>query len=182
MKPNSELAIKTFGTLILFFLKKFDRDINSLFDSNSGGTSIISSSGDTELFGLGLLTNVGPTEFKVRAMSTQSFSDIPGNTAPNQSSNTFTTQSYLDLSNGAFGDRLYNMTKVFQCNSKILDYEWGKEYILDDIEKIFREDLQIENVLTCWVETSTGVLNPIDELSDLCQKYNKKLSISLKDY
>ena len=73
------------------------------FDSNSGGTSIISSSGDTELFGLGLLTNVGPTEFRVRAMSTQSFSDIPGNTAPNQSSNTFTTQSYLDLSNSAFG-------------------------------------------------------------------------------
>ena len=27
MKPNSELAIKTFGTLILFSLKKFDRDI-----------------------------------------------------------------------------------------------------------------------------------------------------------
>ena len=85
--------------------------------------------------------------------------------------------SVLVLSNGAFGDRLYNMTKVFQCNSKLLDYEWGKEYLLDDIEIIFKEDLQIENVLTCWVETSTGVLNPINELSDLCQKYNKKLYV-----
>jgi len=83
----------------------------------------------------------------------------------------------LVLSNGAFGDRLYKMTKVFQCNSTILDYKWGKEYLLDDIEKIFRENLEIENVLTCWVETSTGILNPINELSDLCKKHNKKLYV-----
>ena len=73
------------------------------FDSNSGGTSFVSSSGDTELFGLGLLTNVGPTQFRVRAIATQSFSDNSANTAPNQSSNTYTTQSNSDLSISAFG-------------------------------------------------------------------------------
>ena len=73
------------------------------FDSNSGGSSIVSSSADDELLGLGLLTNGGATEFRVRAIATQSFSDNSTNTAPNQSSNTFTTQSNSDLSVSAFG-------------------------------------------------------------------------------
>ena len=36
------------------------------FDSNSGGSTSISSSADSELFGLGGLTSGGATEFKVR--------------------------------------------------------------------------------------------------------------------
>ena len=72
------------------------------FDSNSGGTSNISSSADSELFGLGGLTSGGATEFKVRLLVTQSFSDT-GSIANPSSSNTFTTQSLLDLSVSSFG-------------------------------------------------------------------------------
>ena len=45
------------------------------FDSNSGGSTTVSSSADTELFGLGGLTSGGATAFKVRAVATQSFGD-----------------------------------------------------------------------------------------------------------
>jgi len=72
------------------------------FDSNSGGSTNISSSADSELFGLGGLTSGGATEFKTRVVVTQSFSDIPGVPNPS-SSNTFTTQSNLDLSISSFG-------------------------------------------------------------------------------
>jgi len=72
------------------------------FDSNSGGSSNISSSVDSELFGLGGLTSGGATEFKVRLLVTQSFSDT-GSIANPSSSNTFTTQSLLDLSASSFG-------------------------------------------------------------------------------
>jgi phage baseplate assembly protein gpV len=71
------------------------------FDSNSGGSTNISSSADSELFGLGGLTSGGATEFKVRVVATQSFSDIPSVPNPS-SSNTFTTQSNLDLSVDSF--------------------------------------------------------------------------------
>ena len=71
------------------------------FDSNSGGSTNVSSSADSELFGLGGLTSGGATEFKVRVVATQSFSDIPGVPNPS-SSNTFTTQSNLDLSVDSF--------------------------------------------------------------------------------
>ena len=73
------------------------------FDSNKGGSSNISSSADSELFGLGGLTSGGATVFKVRVIATQSFSDNASNSSPNVSSNTFTTQSLLALSNSSFG-------------------------------------------------------------------------------
>ena len=73
------------------------------FDSNKGGSSIISSSADSELFGLGGLTSGGATVFKVRVIASQSFSDNASNSAPDESSNTFTTRSLLELSNSSFG-------------------------------------------------------------------------------
>jgi len=72
------------------------------FDSNSTGSTNISSSADSELFGLGGLTSGAATEFKVRAIATQSFSDT-GSIANPSSSNTYTSQSYLDLSISSFG-------------------------------------------------------------------------------
>ena len=73
------------------------------FDSNSGGSSTVSSSVDSELFGLGGLTSGGATDFKVRIHATQSFSDTGSIAAPDESSNTFTTQSYMDLTISSFG-------------------------------------------------------------------------------
>jgi len=83
----------------------------------------------------------------------------------------------LVLSNGAFGERLYNMSKVFNCNSKILNFKWGAEYDIVKVENFLKNNKYIENVLTTWVETSTGVLNPINELSYICKKYDKKLYV-----
>ena len=73
------------------------------FDSNSGGSTTVSSSADTELFGLGGLTSGGATEFKVRAIATQSFGDTGSLSTPTAASNTFTTQSSLDLTVSSFG-------------------------------------------------------------------------------
>jgi len=73
------------------------------FDSNSGGSTTVSSSVDTELFGLGGLTSGGPTDFKVRVHATHSFSDTGSVSSPNASSNAHTTQSKLDLTLGSFG-------------------------------------------------------------------------------
>jgi len=73
------------------------------FDSNSGGSTIVSSSADSELFGIGGLTSGGATQFDVKTIATQSFSDNASNSSPNQSSNTFTTQSFFQLSNSSFG-------------------------------------------------------------------------------
>ena len=72
------------------------------FDSNSGGSTQVSSSVDTELFGMGGLSSGGANAFKVRVSATQSFSDTGSVSTPTAASNTFTTQSRLDLTNSTF--------------------------------------------------------------------------------
>ena len=56
------------------------------FDSNSGGSTSVRSSADTELFGLGGLTSGGATRFDVRVIATQSFSDTGSVAAPTAAS------------------------------------------------------------------------------------------------
>ena len=73
------------------------------FDSNSGGSTNVSSSADSELFGLGGLSGGSAVQFDVRVIATQSFSDNSGNSNPDEGTNTFTTQSNLDLSATSFG-------------------------------------------------------------------------------
>ena len=73
------------------------------FDSNSGGSTAVRSSADTELFGLGSLTGGGASEFNVNVVATQSFSDTGSVSTPNESSNTFTTQSFKVYSTSSFG-------------------------------------------------------------------------------
>jgi hypothetical protein len=73
------------------------------FDSNSAGATSIRSSADTELFGLGGLTSGGATRFDVRVIASQSFSDTGSVAAPDESSNTFTTQSNIDYTISSFG-------------------------------------------------------------------------------
>jgi len=73
------------------------------FDSNSGGSTAISSSNDTELFGLGGLDSGAASNFKIRVHATHSFSDTGSISAPTAASNTVTTQSRMDLTVSSFG-------------------------------------------------------------------------------
>ena len=99
------------------------------FDSNSTGTTQASSSNDTELFGLGSLLNGGANTFSVRVVATQSFSDSGSNTVPDENTNTFTTQSVLDLSVNSFGtsDGL-TLTKIETSQPAVIPaaYQDGK--------------------------------------------------------
>ena len=98
------------------------------FDSNSGGSSAVSSSADSELFGLGGLTSGAATEFKARVIVTQSFS-ATGSVVNPSSSYTFTTQSYLDLSTTSFGtSNGLTLTKIETSQPAVIPaaYQDGK--------------------------------------------------------
>ena len=73
------------------------------FDSNSGGSTSFSSSVDTELYGLGGLSSGAANAFGVRVIATASFSDTGSVSSPNESSNTYTTQSFRDYTQSSFG-------------------------------------------------------------------------------
>jgi hypothetical protein len=99
------------------------------FDSNSGGSTSVNSSADSELFGLGGLTNGAATQFDVRVIATQSFSDNASNSSPNQSSNTFTTQSNKDYTMTDFGTTSgVTLAKINSANPAVIPaaYQDGK--------------------------------------------------------
>ncbi|MCS5550369.1 MAG: hypothetical protein NZ811_02510, partial [Gammaproteobacteria bacterium] len=79
--------------------------------------------------GLGGLTSGAETEFKVRVHATQSFSDTGSIAAPTAASNTFTTQSVLDLSVSSFGaSGGLTLAKIASANPAVIPaaYQDGK--------------------------------------------------------
>lgn len=91
------------------------------FDSNSGGSTDIRSSADNELFGLGSLTSGGATQFDVRVIATQSFSDSAGLTTPTAVTNSFTTQSVKDFTATSFGTTNgVTLAKIASANPAVI--------------------------------------------------------------
>ena len=87
--PSSNITTQaTFGT--------FSHTISG----NAAGSTDVSS--NSNYFGLGSLTSGGATEFKVRVIATQSFSDSYDDQTPDQNS-TFTTSSIVNYTTSAFG-------------------------------------------------------------------------------
>ena len=99
------------------------------FDSNSAGSSQVSSSADSELFGLGSLSSGNANTFGIRIVATQSFSDVSTNTSPDESSNKFTTQSYYDETLTSFGTTNgVELAKINTANPAVIPaaYQDGK--------------------------------------------------------
>ena len=99
------------------------------FDSNSGGSTAISSSNDTELFGLGGLDSGAASNFKIRVHATHSFSDTGSISAPTAASNTVTTQSRMDLTVSSFGTTSgLNINKLITAQPAVIPsaYQDGK--------------------------------------------------------
>ena len=87
--PSSNITTQgTFGTF------------SHTIAANANGSTDVSS--NSNYFGLGNLTSGGATEFKVRVIATQSFSDSYDDQTPDQSS-TFTTSSVSNYTTSTFG-------------------------------------------------------------------------------
>ena len=87
--PSSNITTQaTFGT--------FSHTISA----NAGGSTAVSS--NSNFFGLGGLTSGGATEFKVRVIASQSFSDNYSDQTPDGNS-TFSTSSIVNYTTSAFG-------------------------------------------------------------------------------
>lgn len=75
----------------------------------------------------------------------------------------------LILSNGEFGERLKDHARRYGLNYREINEEWGDAFDIIDIERKLR-DADTEWVWMVHCETSTGVLNDIRNISDICKK------------
>lgn len=88
-------------------------------------------------------------------------------------SNIHKGRKMLVINNGAFGDRLAEICGVYGIPTLKTDYQWGGYPELDGIEKLLAQEPDIEAVSMVFMETSTGMLNPVRDVGSLCRKYDK---------
>lgn len=82
----------------------------------------------------------------------------------------------LSLATGEFGRRLGDISKIYNPNTTLHAQEWGSPLDLDTVENI------LQNHPYDWVtmvhhETSTGELQPVKAVGNLCHKYGAKLFV-----
>jgi aspartate aminotransferase-like enzyme len=83
----------------------------------------------------------------------------------------------LSVSIGVFGDRWANIAKQFGAQIVPLQYEWGKAADPDEVRQALREHPEVKAVFITHNETSTGVTNPLKELSAVVKEFDKLLAV-----
>ena len=79
----------------------------------------------------------------------------------------------LVLSNGVYGDRIKTILQIHSTPVRVLSSELGDFPDLKKIESALKNDASIHAVTMVHHETSTGRLNPLQEVGKLAKKYKK---------
>ncbi len=89
-------------------------------------------------------------------------------TAANESilSSVVGDKNILILSNGEFGERLYNISKIHNKNTFLLNFGWGNVLNLREIE-VYLNKHKIDIVAMVHHETSSGMLNSLKKVGAL---------------
>ena len=94
-------------------------------------------------------------------------------TAANESmlSSVVGDKNILILANGEFGERLFHLSEVHNKNTFLLKFDWGQKFDLEKIE-IFIKKNKIDVIAMAHHETSSGMLNSLEEVGALSKVYN----------
>ncbi len=79
-------------------------------------------------------------------------------------------------SNGVFAERMVEITSTYTQRVRPLPLPWNQPCDLDQVESALQKGT-VKAVGAVHCETSTGVLNPVQELGELCARYNVLLVV-----
>jgi 2-aminoethylphosphonate aminotransferase len=74
--------------------------------------------------------------------------------------------------NGAYGERFVRIARAYKIPHVPIGFEWGEELDLKKIEDVVRRDRSICCLVLVHHETTTGILNPLNEVGELAKRYN----------
>lgn len=83
----------------------------------------------------------------------------------------------LILSNGAYGNRMIEMAERIGKRVTALRFEYDKVPDFDDVKALVQEDKTITHIAMVHCETTTGMLNPIEPLTQIAQSFDLKIII-----
>lgn len=79
----------------------------------------------------------------------------------------------LLITNGAYGDRIKQMTEVYGIKTTTLKYKENVVPPVEDVREILSEDETITHMVLVHCETTTGIFNDIEGIGLLAHKYSK---------
>lgn len=83
----------------------------------------------------------------------------------------------LVIVTGNFGERFAGICDTYQLNVHRLEVEWGKAANPDEVRDYLQNNKNIKAVFVTACETSTGVLNPIGEISQAVREASDALVV-----
>lgn len=83
----------------------------------------------------------------------------------------------LGVSIGVFGDRFATIARTYGANVIDLKFEWGAAADPEAVRKALSENPEVKAVLVTHNETSTGVTNPLGEISKVVKEFDKLLLV-----
>ncbi|MGB9867310.1 MAG: pyridoxal-phosphate-dependent aminotransferase family protein [Bacillota bacterium] len=78
---------------------------------------------------------------------------------------------------GVFGQRMADIVERVGATLVRVDSPWGQPVYPDDLQRALAKNPDAKLVAIVHAETSTGVLQPLDEISRLCKKYGVLLVV-----
>src|SRR5690625_4902335 len=88
-----------------------------------------------------------------------------------------TGDEVLVIVTGAFGDRFAKICESYQLIVHRLEVTWGKAVDPNEVKDILLKNPSIKGVFATYCETSTGVINPIKEISLIVHDHSDALVI-----
>jgi aspartate aminotransferase-like enzyme len=83
----------------------------------------------------------------------------------------------LVLVTGAFGDRFVKISETYRLKTHCIESTWGEAIDSVKVEEYLKQHPQIKAVFATYCETSTAVLNPIEELGEVVRHSSNALFI-----
>ena len=79
----------------------------------------------------------------------------------------------LLVTNGSYGNRIGNMTNVYEIKTTTLSYKENIVPPYQDVEQALQKDDSITHVAIVHCETTTGIFNDIENVGYIANKYKK---------
>ncbi|MCL2773847.1 MAG: 2-aminoethylphosphonate--pyruvate transaminase [Oscillospiraceae bacterium] len=83
----------------------------------------------------------------------------------------------LFLVNGEYGRRMLTIAENSRKDYEYLAFDMTKPIDIEKVEKKLKKDEDIDIIAFVHCETTTGVLNPLEELAKLAKSYGKKVLV-----
>ncbi|MCQ4575457.1 MAG: 2-aminoethylphosphonate--pyruvate transaminase [Candidatus Brocadiales bacterium] len=82
-------------------------------------------------------------------------------------------KTMLVVNNGIYGERMSKIASIYRFKKVELVYDWKELPDLKEIEAALKKDPDIEVVALVHHETTTGLINPVTEIGEICKRYGR---------